>query len=116
MADFQVFWAAYPRRVGKGQARRVWDRLKPSEDLLADMLNALAWQQQTDQWKVRIHGVPVYIPHASTWLAGERWLDDKPLQPVTVRYEDWNCGHTPHCLNRRSCQLLMDLAEARERA
>lgn len=72
---FDVFWRAYPRRVGKGEARKAWMRLTPSHELVQQMLATLAWQVKTDQW-VRDDGQ--YIPHPATWLRQERW-EDEPL-------------------------------------
>lgn len=64
---FDVFWSAYPRKVGKGQAERAWRTAvkKASADQITASM--LAYPFDRDR--------PEYIPHASTWLNGERWLD-----------------------------------------
>ena len=76
MAGFEVFWTAYPRKVGKGAARKVWAKLQPSDALVTQMLETLAWQRAT--WTD-----PRYIPHPTTWLNQERWTDEPP-QMVTL--------------------------------
>jgi hypothetical protein len=65
-AAFEAFWSAYPRKVGKGQARRAFAAaLKkiPATEILAGLDRA------------RFSDDVNYIPHASTWLNGERWAD-----------------------------------------
>ena len=72
---FEQFWKAYPRKTNKGFARGVFTRLKVNQELLNTMLKALA--VQVPQWKD-----PQYIPHPSTWLNGERWLDEPQFKTV----------------------------------
>lgn len=67
--NFEVFWKAYPRKTNKGFAKKVFDKLKPTDDLLKKMLHSI--EQQKPHWKD-----PQYIPHPSTWLNGERWEDE----------------------------------------
>lgn len=73
-ADFDRFWAAYPRKTAKAKAREVWKRLRPDEAKLGVILAALERQKQCDQWQRGI------IPHASTWLNQERWEDEIATQ------------------------------------
>jgi hypothetical protein len=75
--DFKAFWAAYPRKVGKLSALRLWLRLKPSESTLGAILGALAWQAKGKEW-TKEGGQ--YIPHPATYLNGERWKDEKPSE------------------------------------
>lgn len=72
-ARFGEFWAAYPKKVGKMAARRVWDKLHPTAALHTAMLSAVAAQVKTDQWR-RDGGQ--YIPHPATWLNQGRWEDE----------------------------------------
>lgn len=71
---FEDFWAAYPRKVGKGAARKVWDRLHPDEALVKKIAAALDWQRDQEQW-----ADPQFIPHPRTWLSQERWDDEPPV-------------------------------------
>lgn len=68
--DFEVFWKAYPRKVGKGQAQRSWNKCEAS---LEAVLRAIATQKQSAQW---LKDGGQYIPHPATWLNGCRWLDE----------------------------------------
>ena len=69
---FGQFWAAYPKKTGKGYARRCWDRLAPGEALTEQILSALAAAKGSPQWN-RDGGR--YIPNPSTWLNQGRWND-----------------------------------------
>ena len=67
---FDAFWAAYPKKVGKGEAKKAFDKAKVSVEVL---LRALEAQKLSDQWK-RDNGR--YIPNPATWLNQGRWEDD----------------------------------------
>ena len=70
---FDSFWAEYPRKTAKGDAEKVWMRLKPSEELFNTILSALRAIKTTDQWK-REGGR--FVPLPATWLNQRRWEDD----------------------------------------
>lgn len=72
---FDDFWKAYPKKVGKGEARKVWNKVKPSKKLIQIILEAIPKAQQSEQWK-REGGR--YIPNPSTWLNQGRWDDELP--------------------------------------
>lgn len=67
---FDRFWAAYPRKVGKGAAERSFERIRPDTALLDGMLRAIETQRQSDTW---LRG---YIPNPATWLNQRRWEDE----------------------------------------
>jgi hypothetical protein len=67
---FDRFWAAYPRKVGKGAAERSFERVHPDASLLDKMLRAIETQRQSDTW---LRG---YIPNPATWLNQRRWEDE----------------------------------------
>lgn len=87
-AGWQEFWSAYPRADGKKAARKAWNRIAPDDPLQARMLAAIAVQRRSDAWRKEGGN---YIPHAATWLNGERWTDSEPkpgaigAQPMTER-------------------------------
>jgi len=72
---FDEFWEAYPRKVGKASAKKVWDRLKPNAELKTKILDAVEKQKSSVQWS---SDNGQFIPHPTTWLNGERWGDDLP--------------------------------------
>ncbi len=75
--DFERFWAAYPRRVGKGQARRAWataiKRGNDPETIIEAAGRFTATRGNQD---------PKFTPHPSTWLNGERWGDAPEPEPA----------------------------------
>ena len=74
LSDFDMFWIAYPKKVGKEAARKAWAKANPD---LATVLNALEWQKVSPQW-FKNNGQ--YIPNPSTWLNQHRFLDEKPQE------------------------------------
>ena len=67
---FDLFWAAYPLKKSKKDARKAFAKVKAPLDTL---LAALERQKKTPDW-TKDGGR--YIPYASTWLNGERWEDE----------------------------------------
>ncbi len=76
---FALFWDAYPRKVAKQEAAKVWARLLPDE-MLTIAINAgvKAWDQ-SDQWNTER---PKFIPYPATFLNQRRW-EDEPLEPFS---------------------------------
>jgi hypothetical protein len=68
---FDDFWVLYPRHVAKLAARKAWAKVDPACHVA--ILEALvSWRPV---WRDKD---PEYLPHASTWLNGERWEDELP--------------------------------------
>ncbi len=70
---FDRFWAAYPRKRSKQQARAAFDRLAPDDTLLAHILESLERAKATRDWRRENGG---YIPYPATWLRAQGWLDE----------------------------------------
>lgn len=70
---FNAFWRAYPRRSGKGSARKAWAKIVPNEELFQRIMSAVESASKTEQWR-RDYGQ--FIPYPGTWLNQERWDDD----------------------------------------
>jgi hypothetical protein len=73
--DFAAFWSAYPRKVGKGQARKAWRsavlgrRVDPKPIIVtAEQFRDEVRRRRTEQQ---------YIPFPATWLNGERYNDSE---------------------------------------
>lgn len=71
---FETFWKAYPRKVGKGAARKLFFRLR-CDKYLDTILEALVEQRKCEQWN---EAGGRFIPHPATWLNQERWDDEMP--------------------------------------
>lgn len=65
--EFEQFWSAYPRKVGKDAARKAFAGAlkRASLEAVAAGLNAATWPED-----------PQFIPHPATWLNQGRWADD----------------------------------------
>lgn len=77
LEGFNAFWAAYPKKAGKADALKAWNKLKPDIVLQAKMGEALTAQKKSPQW-TKNNGQ--YIPMPSTWLNGKRWEDEVQTQ------------------------------------
>lgn len=92
---FAAFWKFYPLHKSKQAAIRAWDKLKPSDELLAVIGKALR-RQIADQ---KASGEPWKL-YASTFLNGARWTDEdadeapgspgRTVEAADVR--DWQPG------------------------
>jgi len=67
---FDQLWSLYPRKVGKGQARKAFKAASKKADFY-DLLPKLMDYVQTLEGKDK-----QFIPHLATWLNGERWEDE----------------------------------------
>ena len=70
---FEVFWKLYPNKKSKKDARKAWEKLKPSAELRMTLMTALGNHRISRDW-AKDDGQ--YVPMASTWLNGERWTDE----------------------------------------
>lgn len=69
---FESFWNAYPKKVGKDDARKAFVKRKPDAEMLAAMVTAISSQASSAAW-TKDGGQ--FIPNPATWLNGGRWQD-----------------------------------------
>lgn len=104
---FDRFWAAYPKKKAKDDARKAWAKRNPDESLLAVMLRALGRQQQSPDWQKESGR---YVPFPATWLNAGRWTDEAEVNaPIHATREA--CEHQPACRDTWSHHRLVE-AEA----
>lgn len=107
--DFDEFWTAYPRKVGKGDAEKAYAKALKAGTTHAAIMAAVA----ATRWSLE----PKYIPHAATWLNGKRWQDDPEAavpppailqpQPGEHRYAlDAIAAHARFDANRTADQTI----------
>lgn len=99
--NFETFWNEYPKKVGKKDAKRAFDKALKSVKA-ETMIRAVIAQKKSGQW-LRENGR--YIPNPSTWLNQGRWDDE--IQPV---------DSAPKLKNAPSEQHVYDKDELRRRA
>ena len=81
---FKRFWSIYPRHTNKKKAFDVFVKKCTDETVLQKMLSAIVEQKKTEQWQ-NIK----YIPHATTWLNGERWEDEINISSSKNKDDNW---------------------------
>lgn len=86
-ADFEAFWDAYPRHVGKDKARTAYNKVTvPVENIVA----AIERQKHSLEWTLD-NGK--YVPYPATWINRGGWEDEltypeiveQPKQKVEYR-------------------------------
>lgn len=93
VSNFDRFWDACPRKIGKARARAKFDsatrRGVPPEQLIDAMTRAAA------TW-TRAHTEERFIPHPATWLEQGRWDDEDSTltKPAAARIECARCQLT----------------------
>jgi uncharacterized protein YdaU (DUF1376 family) len=98
--DFADFWAAYPRKAGKGAAEKAFAAAIAKGATVAEIaagLNRQAWPAD-----------PQFIPHPATWLNQRRWQDD-PAAAAPPRQQSERAGKMDWLI--RDIQRERDAAE-----
>ncbi len=81
--DFEAFYQAYPRHVGKKAAQKAYKaahKKHGAKFLLQEAQKAAQRYHKSD---------PQFIPHPATWLNGERWADEDHKPPAPEETERW---------------------------
>ena len=88
MEEFDQFWAVYPKKVAKADARKAWLQTKDLRPDIAKLLSAITAACKTEQW---MRGNGQFIPYPATWLRGERWEDELEVKlPNVVNEKPWH--------------------------
>jgi hypothetical protein len=79
---FDRFWSMYPRHVAKKSSRGAFVAALAKVDD-PEVIFAAVEAAKTRLWS---ETDPKFVPHATTWLRQERWLDDLPerAQPLVM--------------------------------
>lgn len=80
--NFEAFWKAYPKKIGKTEAKEWWDKLQPD---LQTVLKALSWQSVQEDW-VKDSGK--WIPNPAKYLAKGHYEDEKPKDLGAYKFKD----------------------------
>lgn len=72
IGEFDAFWQAYPKKVGKHSAKKAWKASKhPPINLVVAKIHAM---KNSDQWR---KDGGQFIPYPATWINRGGW-DDEP--------------------------------------
>lgn len=74
---FDMFYQAYPKKVGKPAATKAWKAAKVKVDEVSAILGDIATRSQSRDW---IKDDGQFIPNPATYLNQRRW-EDQPQQP-----------------------------------
>ena len=90
--SFDDFWSHYPKKVGKGAARKAWEKLNPDKELIADIMFSV---DQQKRYKKEAKTAGEFEPpwkHPATWLNQECWEDEiKSFSRLKEKVESRNC-------------------------
>jgi hypothetical protein len=81
-AAFEEFWRSFPRRIGKGAARKEFEKALK----LVDAATLVQGAKRYAAWCATTGREPEYICHPRTWLHQERWDDELEFDPGR---KDW---------------------------
>ena len=84
--DFASFWAAYPRKIGKGQARKAWRAAVRGRRVEPKVIIATAERFRDTTRAARTE--QRFIPHPATWLNGERYDDTPDTDAAVLNYSN----------------------------
>jgi len=73
---FEKFWEAYPKKVGKEEAKKEFIKIDPDEQDTKNLI--IAFKKQVELGMISLRENNKFCPHASTWLHQKRYLD--PLE------------------------------------
>lgn len=80
---FDSFWKAYPLKKGKQAAVKAWKKLNPDPAFAQKIIDAVLLHARDDEQWTKDDGR--FIPHASTFLNGQRWEDEiKPRATARI--------------------------------
>lgn len=77
-ADFETFWKAYPRKVGKRAALAVWKTLNGTRPTVEALVASVKAHAESEEW--RADGGR-FIPYPVTFLRQGRWEDELDATP-----------------------------------
>jgi len=81
--EFEMFWSAYPRKEGKGEAYKSFTKaINDCGATVQDLIDGIERYKCTEQWQ-RDGGK--YIPHPTTWLNQKRWEDSPMIASQNTR-------------------------------
>lgn len=89
---FEEWWKVYPRKIAKVAARKAWAKATAA----ISTLTLAVLMERTRAFADHVIGKEEdKIPHAATWLNGERWNDELPARSQTDGRQQRAAGIDP---------------------
>ena len=88
LVGFEDFWKAYPKKVGKAEAKKSWVKANGSRPHTETIISKIDELKKTPQW-AKDNGQ--YIPNPATWLNRGGWDDESKIdvgKNKRTRWED----------------------------
>ena len=74
--NFEVFWKAYPKKVGKKRAKFEWMRIRPNKKLADKIIKAIDVQIKYKSKEERRGNFVPEFQHPERWLKHARYEDE----------------------------------------
>ena len=78
---FETFYKAYPRKVGKANVEKWFNKNKPNDKLFDLIMSKLDMFKKSPDW-LKQNGQ--FIPYPTTWLNQKRWEDELGIDQNTL--------------------------------
>jgi hypothetical protein len=87
IAGFEEFWNAYPRKIGKQEAMKAWQKHNGKRPELSCIISKLEELKKTEQWS---KDGGTYIPYPARWINRGGWHDESSIKTAIpkIKYRD----------------------------
>lgn len=92
-ADFEAFWALYPKKRSKQQAKTAWMELNPSRETISAIMGKLQMFIASDGWT---EAGGRYIQNPVNWLKGRYW-EQEPINGTGRNRRESFDGRNDEC-------------------
>ncbi len=90
--EFDSFWAAFPRKVGKPAGLKAWKKAIKDGATAEEISSGLA--RWVDAW-TRDHTEERFLPYPGTWLSQRRWENSPPAPRLRAVSGDYRPFQNP---------------------
>lgn len=87
MEGFQAFWALFPKKKSKGDARKAWFQTQQIRPPIDELLTAVDKGLHSIDWHKadREGNIGAFIPYPASWLRAEGWNDEYTCQLASIK-------------------------------
>lgn len=85
-SEFLNFWKEYPKKTGKGEAEKSWNKITPSRELSEVIISSVKAHRESKNWK-KEEGR--FIPLPATFLNQRRYEDEIDMVITNTKYSKY---------------------------